>query len=68
MECRNIKCGGDNIRKNKHEKCTIREMAYGIYSGGGHMAENTCSWEWNGIRRKQTKSVWEKGREYWLDG
>ena len=24
----------DNIRRDKHEKCTKREMTYGIYSGG----------------------------------
>jgi hypothetical protein len=35
VECREEKRTreSDNIRRNKHEKCTKREMAYGIYSG-----------------------------------
>jgi hypothetical protein len=36
VECREEKRTreSDNIRRNKHKKCTKREMAYGIYSGG----------------------------------
>jgi hypothetical protein len=37
MECREEERTkeSDNIRRNKHEKCTKREMNYGMYSGGG---------------------------------
>ena len=37
MECREEERTkeSDNIRRDKHEKCTKREMTYGMYSGGG---------------------------------
>jgi hypothetical protein len=36
VECREEKRTreSDKKRRDKHEKCTKREMAYGIYSGG----------------------------------
>ena len=36
MECREEERTkeSDNIRRDKHEKCTKREMTYGMYSGG----------------------------------